>query len=117
MECNAAVMGSIREFNVLPVDSSISILDHSREAIVMKAEGVAILIILVFGIGIIGMLSMVMFDKIPTSTDEQSNTTVQTVVVPMISIFGKGLTALDLGLLIVAIIAGLIVFYGLVYNK
>lgn len=83
----------------------------------MKAEGVVILIILVFGIGLIGTLSMIMFDKIPDSTDEQSNTTVQTVVVPMITIFGKGMSALDLGLLIGAIIAAMFVFYWQVYKK
>jgi len=83
----------------------------------MKPEGIAILIILVFGVGLLGMLSMAMFNKIPTTTDPERNQTVQEVAIPLITVFGKGLTALDLGLMICAVIGGLIVFYGLVYNK
>ncbi|MDD5540645.1 MAG: hypothetical protein PHG61_08140 [Candidatus Marinimicrobia bacterium] len=80
----------------------------------MKAEGVAVLLILVFAVGIMGMLSLSMFDKIPNSTDHESNTTVQNVVVPMITIFGKGMSVLDLGLMIGAVIAAMILFYGMV---
>lgn len=82
----------------------------------MKAEGVAILIILIFAIGIIGIFSMSMFDKIPVPENNESASLVKNVSVPMVDLYGRGLTAFEIGLGILAVIAGLIVVYKVVYK-
>jgi hypothetical protein len=83
----------------------------------MKAEDVAILIILVLGVGLIGILAMPMFDKIPRSDDTATNSTVNNLTVPLTNVAGKGFTAFDIGLIIAAIIGAFIVVYKTVYKK
>lgn len=83
----------------------------------MKAEEVAVLIILVFAVGFIGMLAMPMFDKMPKSDDADRNATVQNLTIPMTDVAAKGITAFDIGLIIAAIIGAMIVTYSVVYRK
>jgi hypothetical protein len=83
----------------------------------MKAEGVAVLVILIIGIAFIAMLAMPMFDKIPTPDNPDSKGLVQNVSIPMVEGYSKGLTAFDIGLGVVAIIGVMILVYGVVYRK
>lgn len=82
----------------------------------MKAGDVAVLLILVIGVGFIATLAMVMVDKIPTPDDPARNATVQNVSIPMAIVFGKGLSALDIGLAIVAVIGAMVVVYKVVWR-
>jgi len=83
----------------------------------MKAGDVAILGILIIGIAFIGILAMLMFDKIPTPDNPDSKAMVENVSIPMVEGYSKGLTAFDIGLGVVAIIGVMILVYGVVYRK
>lgn len=84
----------------------------------MRAEGVAILIVLILGIGVIGMLAMPMFDKIPKATgDPAANATAQNLTQPLTVGFGLSLSSLEITLAIGAIIGVCILIYKGVYDQ
>lgn len=83
----------------------------------MRAEGIAVLFILIFGIGAIGFLTMPMFQKMPTSTNPVANATVTNVTIPFVSVLGQGLSGLEIGLIIGAVIAVIIFVYYMGFNR
>lgn len=83
----------------------------------MRAGEIAVLIIVILGIGVIGMLAMPMFNKMPHSTDPTTNATVVNLTQPLIVGFGFSLSGLELGLLIGAIIAVIIFVYKVGFEQ
>ncbi len=75
----------------------------------MQASGIATLLILILGMGIIGILAMPMFASVPVATSEETINTTEDLTTPIAEAFGLGFSTMEIGLLI-GLLIGVIIF-------